>query len=425
MSRTSKFLSAPLLAAVVFGSPWALAQTPAATPQFTAQQYAQDFDQLWTTVRDGYAYFDAATTDWDRVRAIYRPQAEQAKSKSDFIGVLERTLGELNDPHTHLNVNTQQSPRLVPTGLDAWLEWRSGQAIVTQVRSGFSAEQAGLRPGQRVLSINGVGVDEIIRSRFNEASRAPGDAARGWALRAALAGTRDVKRVVEIRPEGARDDAANKKIELDLPSHQTVDRPAGRPRVEARIVDGIGVIRINDLGSNETVAEFNKAMEVVKSTHGLVLDLRATQSGGNTSVAEPILGRFVNKRMAYQGGQPRNGKPWSRGVSPHGAWCYDAPMVVLVGRWTASMGEGMAIGLHGMKRATVVGTPMAGLRGAVFTERLKHTGIGFNYAAEQLYHVNGLRRELFVPDIVVEDRNSSEAGMLAEAMRVLGKKDGK
>jgi hypothetical protein len=68
---------------------------------------------------------------------------------------------------------------------------------------------------------------------------------------------------------------------------------------------------------------------------------------------------------------------------------------------------------------------MAGLRGAVFTERLKNTGIGFNYAAEQLYHVNGMRRELFVPDIVVEDRNTNDQGMLAEALRVLGKKDGR
>jgi carboxyl-terminal processing protease len=40
--------------------------------------------------------------------------------------------------------------------------------------------------------------------------------------------------------------------------------------------------------------------------------------------------------------------------------------VVLVGRWTASMGEGMAIGLDAMKRATIVGTRMAGLNGAVF-----------------------------------------------------------
>jgi C-terminal processing protease CtpA/Prc len=405
----------------------ALAQSAPAPQQLTEPQYLRDFDQLWTTLRDGYAYFDAANTDWDRVRAIYRHQASQAKSRTDFIGVLERVLGELHDPHTHLNVNTQHSPRLVPTGLDVWAEWRNGQAIVTQVRTGFSAEQAGLRPGMRIISVNGVSVEDAIRTRFDEASRSPDDEGRGWALRSALAGTREVKRIVEIRVSGSGETATNRKLELDLPSHQTVDCPAARPRVEARIAEGgYGIIRVNDLGSKETVAEFDRALEIVRTTRGLVLDLRATQSGGNTSVAEPILGRFIDKRMAYQRGQPRNGKPWSREVEPRGPWRYDGPLVVLVGRWTASMGEGMAMGLSGMKRATVVGTPMAGLRGAVFTERLKHSGIAFNYAAEKLFHVNGSPREAFVPDIWVENRASDDAGMLAEALGALARnKDGK
>jgi carboxyl-terminal processing protease len=185
------------------------------------------------------------------------------------------------------------------------------------------------------------------------------------------------------------------------------------------VEDGYGVIRINDLGSEETVAEFDQALAQLRKTRGLILDLRGTQSGGSTSVAEPILGRFIAKRAAYQRGKPRNGKPWTREVSPRGPWRYPAPMVALVSRWTGSMGEGMAIGLDGMKRATVVGTPMAGLVGAVFTSQLKHSGIRFNYAAEKLFHIDGTPREAFVPKVVVEESNSNDAGMLSEALRVL------
>ncbi len=62
----------------------------------------------------------------------------------------------------------------------------------------------------------------------------------------------------------------------------------------------------------------------------------------------------------------------------------------------------MAIGLDGMKRATVVGTRMAGLNGGIFSMRLPNTGIGVNYAGERLNHVNGSPRENFVPPVFVD-----------------------
>src|SRR6266536_2669681 len=75
--------------------------------------------------------------------------------------------------------------------------------------------------------------------------------------------------------------------------------------------------------------------------------------------------------------------------------------IVLVNRWTASMGEGIAIGLDGMKRATIVGTRMAGLNGGIFNLQLPQTKIGVTYAGERLNHINGTPRENFVPPVLV------------------------
>ncbi|HYP53558.1 MAG TPA: S41 family peptidase, partial [Pyrinomonadaceae bacterium] len=155
-----------------------------------------------------------------------------------------------------------------------------------------------------------------------------------------------------------------------------------------------------------------------RTTRGLVLDLRATQSGGNTSVAEPIMGRLVARRAPYQKGVPVGGAAWTREVSPAGAWTYSAPVVVLVGRWTASMGEGVAVGLDGLRRATVVGTPMAGLNGAVFDLELPETKIRLNYAAEKLFHVNGTPREDFAPRVRVEPSGAGDR-ILAAGVRTL------
>jgi Tricorn protease C1 domain len=113
----------------------------------TPEQFMQDFDYLWSQLRDNYAYFDKKETDWNLVREVYRPRVAEVRSKREFVTLLERVLEELYDPHTHLKVSTDRSSRLVPSGLDVWAEWENGKAIITQLRKGFSAEQAGLKVG--------------------------------------------------------------------------------------------------------------------------------------------------------------------------------------------------------------------------------------------------------------------------------------
>ena len=412
--KTFKALVRALLAAVLLNG--LVCPDSYSQEGVTPEQFTQDFDYLWSQLRDNYAYFDGKATDWDLVREVYRPRADGVRTKREFVTLLERVLEELYDPHTHLKVNTAGSPRLVPTGLDVWAEWENGKAVITQLRSGFSAEQAGLRVGMEITAVNGLPVEAAAGGRLGVASKRVDEAARGWALRALLAGTRDARRVIEAKAAGG----LKSTFRLDLPGHRTVDNYQADSKVEWKMLEGgFGYVKINDLGSDETVARFDAALEQVRTTRGLIVDLRATQSGGDTSVAEPIMGRLIGRRMPYQKGAPVRGEGWTREVSPRG-WRYGAPVVVLVGRWTASMGEGIAIGLDGMRRATVVGTRMAGLNGAVFDLQLPNTGIKLNYAAEKLFHVNGTPREDFVPPVAVRltGRTTGDA-ILAAGVRTL------
>jgi hypothetical protein len=66
------------------------------------------------------------------------------------------------------------------------------------------------------------------------------------------------------------------------------------------------------------------------------------------------------------------------------------------------MGEAMAIGLDAMNRARVVGTPMAGLAGAVDDVTLPCSGISLGLPAARLLHLNGTPRERWVPPALVD-----------------------
>ena len=303
----------------------------------------------------------------------------EVNSRSEFVTLLERVLDELYDNHTSLNTNLNSSPRLVPTGLDVWAEWLRGRAIITQVRRRFSAEQAGLRPGMEIASINGTQIETAVRRRLPKSLTSTGDDARNWALRAVLAGTHDQPRTIGVKNEKGR----TVLFRLDLPKHNLVDTHQYVPKVEWKMLPAeIGYIKINDLISTAIVSQFDSALEGVRASRGLILDLRDIPRGGNTDVAEPIMGRLIQSRMGYQQVVPLRKPAYTKEVSPRGPWTYKGPVVVLVNRWTASMGEGIAIGLDGMQRATIVGTRMAGLNGGIFNLELPHTKIGVTYPGE-------------------------------------------
>ena len=386
--------------------------TAAAQPTFTRQQLEEDFDHLWQNISDGYAYFDRKETDWNKVREIYRPQIKNITTVSEFVTFLETVLEELYDFHTHLNINRASSPRLVPSGADIWAEWVGGRAIITEVRPNSTADRAGLKAGMQVASINGTSVDEAVRGRLGKSLRRSHLEARNWALRILLAGRRNEKRSIEVISAGRR-------WLVSLDEQHSGGAEGVRPLLDHRRVgEDVGYIRINNsLGNTELIRQFDAALAALRNTKGLILDLRDTPSGGNTTVARGLMSRFISRDMPYQKhslpGEERlygTKRSWIELVSPRGTFTYKAPVVVLVSHWTGSMGEGTAIGMDGMKRAKVVGTEMARLIGATSAIKLPHTGIGVTFPTERLFHVDGTPREEFVPPIYIDLLKSPSEG---------------
>lgn len=365
----------------------------------TRSEYRLDTDVLWSAVRDRYVYLSDKSVDWQRARLIYDKQADTVSSRRSSVGVFERLLDELYDPHATLRANTSHSFRIVPTGADLWAEWRNGKAIVTSVRLGFAAEQAGIRTGMTVSAINGVSINEATSARLGAALTRPTDDARQWALLSALAGRHDTPRTLRI----ATSEGRVSDIVVDEPGRHEVDTNENLPPVEWRLIDGsVGYVRLNALGDDRSVPAFDSALAALRGSSGLILDLRNTPGGGNTSVAEPIMGRLISQEEGYQRVIPRDSQAYVRRVSPRGPWTYTKRIVVLVNRWTGSMGEGMAIGLDGMHRATVVGTRMAALAGGVDDITLPCSGLRAGLPTARLTHLNGTPREKWSPPILVD-----------------------
>ncbi|MFI5141694.1 MAG: S41 family peptidase [Bacteroidia bacterium] len=234
-------------------------------------KFADDFLEFWTDVKNNYAYFDKKNTDWQKVKTNYLPQAQNAKTRNELIAILENAIEELYDNHFSLNTNLQSSTRLVPSGIDIWAEYINDKAIITEVRQNSPAHKAFIKPGAEIIAINGVPVNQAVNNRIGKCIIKINDEVKNYALKQLLAGTYLVKRVLTLKQN-------NNTTTITL--NDVKDTTQALLDFET-LNNNIGYIKFNNsLGETRVVQQFDSALNNLKNTKALIIDLRSTPSGG-------------------------------------------------------------------------------------------------------------------------------------------------
>ncbi|MEO8160302.1 MAG: S41 family peptidase [Arenimonas sp.] len=399
---------------------------PAAGSELSLAARRADFETLWQAVAEDYVYLDGKRPWWATARERYARRVAAANTADAWATAVEDALDELHDFHVGVRPGSARRWLPVPTAADLWAVPDGGAALITAVREGSDAARAGLGVDDRIEAIGGDPVATAIDRRLGRAVNLADSDARQWALLSLVTGRRGEARAFVVSRAGAA------RRLVTLPAVRRFDRPA-EPVSWSRLPGGIGIIRINNsLGRQETVSAFDAALASLRDTRALILDLRDTPSGGNSGVALGILGRFVTARAPYQRHRiPRYGQPdvernWQEEVASRGPFAYEGRLVVLVDHWTGSMAEGMAIGVDGMHRGTVIGTTMGQLAGAGEDVKLPRTGLTVTLPGEELFHVDGTPRHRWVPPVVVDPTGAPGDAdpILARARKILDEPPG-
>lgn len=378
----------------------------------TTEQYKEDFNFFWTSINNEYCYFAKKQTDWQKVREIYSPMVDTITGRDRFVAILEKMLIEIYDHHAILNTNTDNSRRLVPSRTDIWAEYIDGKPVIVEVRKNSGAEASGITVGMEVVSVNDIPASAAIEPFLPKAVIPISNEAKSFALRLSLAGNHIQPRKITVKSKGVTVDYFPDKAGLLL---ENISYAA---KADAKLIGDIGYIRINDcLYDNELIPVFDSIMQTMKNTRSLILDLRETPSGGNTTVARAIIGWFVAKDHFYQKHEYYAEEKmfgvkssWEEIVSPRKDKYYGKPLVILCDHWTGSIAEGITIGFDALKRPAtkIIGTPMAALNGAVYTYEMPNTKIHFTFPAERLYHINGLPREQYIPPVFIDQQKENK-----------------
>lgn len=335
------------------------------------------------------------------VDGYYRPIGSAALASE----TVEELISSLRDPYTEFltpaaYAELAHSTARTYSGVGLTLRQAKGGLVVKTADPG-PAREAGIRPGDLIVSVDGRGVGRMPIDRSLELFR--GDQ-----------GT-EIRLTVRRPREG--------KLNFTI-ARTAIVFPTAESRLLGRTGDRVGYVRVLSFrtGAAKVVAR-RVAKLRERGAEGVVLDLRANR-GGLLAEAVATVSVFVESGLVCVTEGIHHGKREYR-VSG-GASQPDVPLVVLVDHVSASAAEVVAAALVDHGRAIVVGEPTFG-KASVQALRQFSDGSALKFTTAVFRTPNGtnLTGRGLSPDVAAADlpRTMRDEGLLAAARALLRRLD--
>jgi carboxyl-terminal processing protease len=375
------------------------------------------FDAAWRVLRDNYVAQTAAHVDWESLRTELRPRAERATSEEEVRGIVREMLDRVGQSHfailpapvaSAISASAVRPEDVGTLGFDVRL---LGQAlVVSRVDPQGPADKAGVRAGWTLTRVGSRALDGALASLGDVPQNVRGF--RAWQLGAAL-----------LRGQAGEDadleflDASDKPVSRRLvraPERGQPVKLGHLPTLFARLDDHrlqrhgreIGLIAFN-VWMTPVSRQFDEAMDRLRDTSGIVIDLRGNPGGvltmimglsghfvsegenlGTITTRESELNLIANPRLVGASGRP---------VIP-----FAGPVAILVDDGSYSASEIFSGGMQAIGRARIFGTQTSGGALPAVLERLPGGDV-LQYAIGDFVTASGQRIEGrgVVPDQVV------------------------
>jgi len=384
------------------------------------------FVRLWSQTKCNFAFFDSVPeVDWDKVLVKYLPQFAAPRSRQEYYRLLEKCLAQLRDGHTYVELAAfDESDR--PAILVRPIE---GRAIIVKVADDKYLAKQGVTVGCEILNVDGRDVKDILDEDicpYISASTPQMLAEQSyWRI---LDGPRDSEAAVVIRDTQGQEraitlvrDGRNRpevwqgwhvfgspgvgNAAAIIRESQAADagglpKTHGESAFEYRELDGgLAYVALRSFTHDECPREFDKALDKVRSSKGLIIDVRGN-GGGSSPNGFAVIRRLIDKPLqnatwnspqhialleAWGDPQKWFQKPMAALKPATDIAPFLGPVVVLTDAVTISAAEDFLIPLHYAHRATLVGEKTAGSTGQPLVMDLPGGGVALVCTARNTY----------------------------------------
>lgn len=285
------------------------------------------FDKTWKVISKDYFEPSLNHQDWARWKIRYQGKI---KNEDDAKVAIDTMIASLNEPYTRFmnkkdfeDLATSITSKIYGIGVNIYSN--SGRIEIFNVIPSTPADFSGLKQGDIIIAVDGKDINGMNVSEVANLVRGPENS------------------VVELTI--LRDDKKNikriKRKEIKIKN------------VKSSILENnIGYIQIISFMGGTTPNEFMEALENIKNTDSMIIDLRGN-TGGLLDNAVFIANLFIPQgeivEIIYRNGQKKSIK-----ANPEHK-LLDKPLVVLVNGASASASEILSGALKDYKKATLVG----------------------------------------------------------------------
>ena len=338
--------------------------------ELTESERLENLELLWQAIDHWFSFFDHKNIDWPEVRQRYRPKARAAQTSDDYYQMLYQLVRELKDPHSWLcnSANRNELPRFSPAVAVRRIE---GKAVVTEIAEKSEAVEHGLCPGSIITHVDSLTVAEKLeqlrpRLRVSSSERHFLEAN----FRRLLHGEEGTSVAISFIPPGS-DTPQHLELIRDTRGPRDIRQPDFPVTKEDYVWSGIhpsgcGYIRITSFsGRLEIADQFDRALEKLKDTPALMIDIRENPGGYGTAHSR-IVGRFLSEQANAGASCVKTGPAhtdfvrYDRLLAPTGPWQYSKPVALLTNPITGSASDIFARDLIGTGRLITVGTTTHG-----------------------------------------------------------------
>jgi len=386
------------------------------------------FDFVWETINE--RYYDRALNgvDWKAVGERYRPLALAAADDEKFWDTLDKMSGELKDAHTRVESPGRVALRKRDEAMTIGFGFApiDNRLAVTSVSVDSDAYWSGLRTGMSIARINGEPAMQAYERLKSDSRLDSTERSRHFrAVRRLLSGAPDTP--IEFTFE--RTDGTTFEAKL---TRRAV--PARSFEMHRVLPSGYGYVRFTEWTIGATMRAI-KAVEEMKDTPGMVIDLRGNP-GGAAHAVNLMLEKFFPKHAEFGQVLTRTGKPvalffgtveifkMKREVDGDKN-AYDKPVVIITNAQSASASELFAGSMQAAGRAQVVGEPSCGcLLGFLGYARIPGGGeLAYSEVGFVLANGKRIEGEGVIPDhpapVTLPDLRANRDRALEEAQALL------
>jgi carboxyl-terminal processing protease len=357
---------------------------------------------------------------WGRLHRSYIDAASIDNQKMVY-GAISGMVASLEDPYTSFlppkeNQNFKDDMSGSFEGIGAQLGLKDGRIIVISPLKGSPALNAGIKPGDSILKVNGSSTD-------------------GWTVEQAvqkIRGEKGTKVTLNILHDGSAEpgDIAITRDQIIIPAIEswvrTPDKIESITQVKepdvTKLSGTVGYIHLSRFGdrlSNEWTEAVNDILEQNRKQplRGIVFDLR-NNPGGYLDGSVFIASEFLRDGLVVSQ-QNSDGSKLDYKVNRKGQ-LLDIPLVVLINKGSASASEIVAGALKDQKRATLVGDVSFG-KGSVQTPEDLPGGSSLHVTTGRWLTPSGvsISKKGITPDVLVKLDPSAEASADAQLSKAI------